>query len=649
MNSTSRQTRIGALALLLLIAPRGVFALDGPTGHDDQLSVRINDNRQPAGTLADGILTLKLRVAVGLWRPEGDAGPALRIEAVGEDTGPLQVPAPLLRVPEGTEILASIRNDLQASLRVHGLCARDGTPCAPFEVPGASQREIRFKTGGAGTYHYWATSTGMPLPFRGASDTQLSGAFIVDEVGGAAEEDRVLVITDWTNVTGEQLRRLITTDDPGLEFLALNPKLGFMINGLSWPSTERLTYRLGERVRWRVVNLSSQSHPMHLHGFYFEVDALGDGVRDQAFDESHRQRVVTQLLRAGATMRMTWTPERVGNWVFHCHIASHVSPERRLTGDAQDAHAGHHSSADHHQAKAGMAGMVLGVTIVPADGSSEAPVETPRVQARALTLVMQTGPARYGAKPAYGFALAEAPGGAVPSTVSVPGPPLVLRRGEPVEITLVNRLPDATSIHWHGIELDSYYDGVHGWSGVGARVTPLIEPGATFTVRFTPPRTGTFIYHTHMHDPHQLTSGMYGALLVLEPGETFDPLLDHVLVIGRNGQGQDAPTVLNGQHDPQIVLKAGARHRLRFINITADDVFVVSLGTADTPATWRPLTKDGAPVPTDLSNPKRASQIIAVGETYDFEYDAPPGRAGLWLEVRSPAGRWQTQGRIVVK
>ena len=103
------------------------------------------------------------------------------------------------------------------------------------------------------------------------------------------------------------------------------------------------------------------------------------------------------------------------------------------------------------------------------------------------------------------------------------GPTLVLQRGEPVEITLVNRLAEPTAIHWHGMELDSYYDGVHGWSGVGTRITPLIEPGGTFAVRFTPPRTGTFIYHTHLHDDRQLTSGMYGALVVVEPGETFDP------------------------------------------------------------------------------------------------------------------------------
>ena len=82
---------------------------------------------------------------------------------------------------------------------------------------------------------------------------------------------------------------------------------------------------------------------------------------------------------------------------------------------------------------------------------------------------------------------------------------------------MVNRLSEGTAIHWHGMELDSFYDGVHGWSGVGSRVTPLINPGGTFVVRFTPPRTGTFIYHTHLHDNRQLPSGLYGALLVVDP------------------------------------------------------------------------------------------------------------------------------------
>ena len=63
--------------------------------------------------------------------------------------------------------------------------------------------------------------------------------------------------------------------------------------------------------------------------------------------------------------------------------------------------------------------------------------------------------------------------------------------------------------------------------------------------------------------------------------------------------------------------------------------------------TWTPLTKDGAPLPASARAPVPARQTIAVGETYDFEVDVPPGRQTLWIEVRSTAGKWQAQGQIV--
>jgi FtsP/CotA-like multicopper oxidase with cupredoxin domain len=609
-------------------------------------SVEPNDNRQAAGTLVDGALTLNLRAAFGLWRPEGGSGPALRIEAFGEQTGPLTAPAPLLRVPEGTEIVASVRNDLDVPLLVHGLCARDDRPCAPSEVPPSLSREIRFTPRRAGTYHYWATTTGMPVRFRSAGDTQLSGAFVVDPRDGASEPDRVLVITDWTSLTREQLRDLAAADDPGVAFFTLNPRFVFLINGLSWPATERLTYQLGDTVRWRVINLSSQPHPLHLHGFHFEVNSLGDGLRDVPYDAGSTPRVVTQLLQPGGTLVMTWVPERVGNWLFHCHISAHVSPTTRLGGNA-GSHSERHGS---HQSSAGMAGMVLGVTVTDPDATQSECYRGPSgVPTRTLTLTMQAGPGRHGAERAYGFVMADSADSTARGDVPVPGPTLVLHRGQPVEITLVNRLPEATAIHWHGMELESYYDGVHGWSGVGQRLTPLIEPGETFVVRFTPPRAGTFMYHTHLHDSRQLTSGLYGAMVVLEPGETFDPAVDHVVVIGRGGPAADAPTLVNGEPSPTFVWKAGARHRVRLAHITPDDIFVVSMRTADGPVTWRPLLKDAAAVPPQLSEPKPASQMIAVGETYDFELETAPGRRNLWLEVRSPAGKWFLQGHVIVR
>src|SRR5262245_50551567 len=87
-------------------------------------AVVANNNRQAAGMLTSNTLTLDLRAANGLWRPEGDSGPALRIEAFGEVGGTLTVPSPLIRVPAGTQIVATVHNELETPLRVHGFCDR---------------------------------------------------------------------------------------------------------------------------------------------------------------------------------------------------------------------------------------------------------------------------------------------------------------------------------------------------------------------------------------------------------------------------------------------------------------------------------------------------------------------------------------------
>ena len=628
----------------LLLFPLMVLSLTGATTTAAPVPpIVVNDNRHAAGRFVDGTLRLDLRAQVGEWRPEKDRGPALRVEAFGEGTSPLSVPSPLIRVFEGTEVVATVRNELETLLRVHGLCERDGRVCPPVDVQPGEAREIRFRSGRAGTYHYWATTTGMPLPFRAVNDTQLSGAFIVDPPGAAPKADRVLVVTDWTSLTREQLQQVASADDPGQIFLGLNPQFTFLINGLSWPHTERLTYHVGDMVRWRIINLSTQAHTMHLHGFYYDVDSVGDGMRDTVMGVP-KQRVVTQLMPPGGTLAMTWTPEREGNWLYHCHIRDHVSPERRLERTST-SHAGHHA----HDASAGMAGMIVGVTVLGQRDGAPTTEDRNYAAARRMTLEMREEPKRFGDRPAFGFVLMDDERGqAADAGVSVPGPILVLKRGEPVEIALVNKLSEPTAIHWHGMELESYYDGVHGFSGTGQRITPLIQPGARFVVRFTPPRAGTFMYHTHLHDDTQLRSGLYGAMLVLDDTEAYDPALDHVFVIGR-GVGQPSPVLLNGQDAPRMAWRAGARHRIRLINITPSDIFNVALQASEAPVTWRPLTKDGAPLPPDRCQPGAAKQVIGVGETFDFEYEAPAGRRTLWLEVRSLGGKWYSQGQVIIR
>jgi FtsP/CotA-like multicopper oxidase with cupredoxin domain len=176
----------------------------------------------------------------------------------------------------------------------------------------------------------------------------------------------------------------------------------------------------------------------------------------------------------------------------------------------------------------------------------------------------------------------------------------------------------------------------------------MIAPSDSFVARLTLARAGTFIYHTHLNDLEQLTSGLYGAIIVVEPGETFDSSRDPVFVAGWDGDAEPPRVLLNGDSTPPpIAWRLGARHRLRFVNIGPAGVMfpTITLGT-DTVA-WRALAKDGAALPVPQQVVGRASTILDVGETADFEF-APSKRGEYTLSfIRSKQVRPLVQTIIV--
>src|SRR5262245_39028309 len=87
-------------------------------------AVSINDNRGQAGTLDRRTLTIRLEARTGEWHPEGDADQSVVIKAFAVEGGRLQVPAPLIRVVEGTEVHVFIRNRLDEPLFVLGIYPR---------------------------------------------------------------------------------------------------------------------------------------------------------------------------------------------------------------------------------------------------------------------------------------------------------------------------------------------------------------------------------------------------------------------------------------------------------------------------------------------------------------------------------------------
>ena len=92
-----------------------------------------------------------------------------------------------------------------------------------------------------------------------------------------------------------------------------------------------------------------------------------------------------------------------------------------------------------------------------------------------------------------------------------PGPVLRVTEGDDVEIVVVNRLTQATSIHWHGIPVDFEMDG----AGMISQMP--IAPGEQFTYRWIAPQAGTYMYHSHFHDLEQ--DSIVG-MIVVEPQST---------------------------------------------------------------------------------------------------------------------------------
>lgn len=580
-------------------------------------AVRPNDNTRSAGTFSGDTLRLQLEVRAAEWRPESDSGPVLRVEAFAESGRAPEIPAPLIRVREGTVIAVVVRNTLpDSTITVRGLhshpSARDSVVLAPGEA-----RALTFAAGAPGTYLYRADIGKV----GGAAERDVAaGAFVVDPREGSPA-DRVFVINIW----GDQL-------DSTRYGNAL------ALNGRSWPHTERIHTVVGDTVRWRVINATAREHPMHLHGTHFSLESKGHVLADTTFAPDRRRLEVTDDLRPGQTMRIAWAASHPGGWVFHCHLLFHV-----MAGAAsvvQDEHAEHGAMSDDPQRH--MAGLVLGIDAAPRPGA----VAAARSAARTLDLYVQEGPRRLHAKRALGFVLQRDGNAPAPDSTEIPGTLLVLTRGEPSDVRVHNRLPEGTSVHWHGLELESYSDGVVGLGGLsGGAVTPAVAPGGTFTARLSLRRAGTFIYHTHLRDVEQLASGLYGPLIVLEPGERFDPRTDHVHTAGWDAFDETGRFLVNGDslESPPIEAKVGEAHRLRFINVGAAGRVIFTLARErvhdgvrySETAEWRARAKDGADLPLALQVMRPARALIDVGETYDFTFT--PDQPGEWV-ISTPVG-----------
>lgn len=609
-----RTKPLAVLAALFALTAFAGFRSSGPE------TLRNNDNRRPAGKLSGGVLVLALEARSGIWQPEGPKGRGLdSIAAFAEVGGPISTPGPLIRVPLGTVVRGTVRNTLDRSLTVFGLGKTRGLSDSLSVAAGASTA-FEFKADQPGTYYYLARSGVNPFGGRFPFDAQLHGVIVVDAATPAP--DRIMAIS-WHS----------TLDPKSPTGLGRGT---MVINGLSWPHTERLDYVQGDSIRWRVLNFTELDHPMHLHGFYFRMDAKGNGVADTLYTSAQQRMAVTEIVEPFQTISLAWQADRPGNWIFHCHYAVHLSHLVALDseqGALNPAHLEPHGSDRPHQ----MFGLVMGLTVAP-KGPQAAAAESPR----AIRMVQREKPNVYGTQTGMSFVVDGTPDAKDSTAMPVPGPLLLLERGKPVAVTVVNRSSDHATVHWHGIELESYPDGVPGWSGSGRNILRPIPPRDSLTVRWTPPRAGSFMYHSHFNEAMQMGAGLYGPIIVLEPGERFDPETDKLLFFGTAGTvvnviaGPFPNHVMNGKQQPEpLELKAGVRYRFRLFNLAGDLPTMVSLNADDQPVAWRPVAKDGYPLAKVQQVAKPAVVVFDPGEIYDFEF-TPAEKGTLTLKFGLP-------------
>ena len=250
---------------------------------------------------------------------------------------------------------------------------------------------MRFIAREPGTYYYAGKVASTPVRVFGRRDTdsQLNGVIVVDAPGATPRPgERIFAISWWLS-------------EPGAAQTAQSPGTTLVINGLSWPHTERLEVTQGDSLYQRWVSFTAAPHPMHLHGFYFRVDAKGNGIADTIYAPDQQRLAVTEALRAGQTMAIVWSPERPGNWVFHCHLSTHITPRvsvEETVGD-EPAHAAHTAADPRTHA---MSRLVLGIHVQPRGGRS---VAVSQREPRAIRLLIRSRPNTFGNQPGYAYVL----------------------------------------------------------------------------------------------------------------------------------------------------------------------------------------------------------------------------------------------------
>ena len=216
-----------------------------------------------------------------------------------------------------------------------------------------------------------------------------------------------------------------------------------------------------------------------------------------------------------------------------------------------------------------------------------------------------------------------------------PGTELRLSKGDQLNVSLLNNLPRATSIHWHGIRIRNAMDGVSGLT------QDPVESGSTFEYSFEVPDAGTYWYHAHNRSFEQVARGLYGPLIV-EEDDAPDVDQEHVLILddwlidpktGQIADGFGSPhdfshagrlgnyISVNGTYEFSHEVRQHQRLRLRLINASNARIFELGMDGLEG---WI-MALDGMP----LIRPQPFEGVIEL---------APAQRMDLFVDVTATVG-----------
>jgi FtsP/CotA-like multicopper oxidase with cupredoxin domain len=216
---------------------------------------------------------------------------------------------------------------------------------------------------------------------------------------------------------------------------------------------------------------------------------------------------------------------------------------------------------------------------------------------------------------------------------STPGPTIEVTEGDRVRLYVTNRLPEPTTVHWHGVILPNGMDGVSGLT------QKPIAPGETFLYEFTFKDAGTFMYHPHYDEMTQMALGMNG-MIVVHPKVPRGPRVDRDFVLMAHewmvhpGAARPDPNAMtefnvltfNSKAFPAtapLVMGLGERVRIRIGNLSPMDHHPIHLHGLSAELTWT----DGGEVPQSARHPE-TTFLVPVGSVRVFEFVTT--EAGDW-------------------